>query len=206
MAAPPAIAVVAVIVVLLITIIVVLIRKKRSKEDFAPGDAATPKIRGLVADVEESLIDLSSAADSARAHAAWLDAEYGHVRTNDDSDRSRALVNSVLQASTGITDSVEALRRNLARSPNTYHTALSLYRGLRDSDRGFNAAARAFDQAAAQVNAVLESSDGYRLAPEHEEDLKIHLRESAGMLERMGSYTRNLVRSVHYLGSGLQLE
>lgn len=204
--------IVAAIVVLIVVIIATLIRRLRKSRDagadsFMPGDAATPKLREAVSLIGGDLLCISKVADSLEGCAARIESSYGSVDMGPAYNEARLNLMGAQEGMTEVVKSIKRLQESTSTMTPTYENALSVYRGLQDSDKTLWGAAQSLDHAGKRMQDLVSSTDDHSYtAQPHFYDLKQELGAAAMQMRQMATCFYSLVRSVHYLGSSLQLE
>ena len=201
----------AVVIVLAVLIIAVCVylhySKSGGKSSFMPGDAATPKLREAVALLSGDLNCISRVADSVNGRGKKIESIFGSTDMEPAFNEARLSLTGARQGMAEIVKSVKRLKTTLDSMTPTYQNVLGLYRGLRDSDKALWEAAKALDLAGARMQDLVSSTDDHTNTGQpatyvlHQE-----LGSAASQLRQMSSCFYGLVRSVHYLGSSLQLE
>jgi hypothetical protein len=204
----------AVVIVLIVLIVAVSVHRRYSKSggksSFMPGDAATPKLREAVALLSGDLNCISRVADSVNGRGKKIEATFGSIDMGPAFNEARLSLTGARQGMGEIVHSVKRLKSTVNTMTPTYQNVLGLYRGLRDSDKALWEAAKALDLAGDRMQDLVSSTGG---SPDHTNTgqpatyvLHQELGSAASQLRQMSSCFYSLVRSVHYLGSALQLE
>lgn len=203
---PCILAVVIVLIVLIIAVIVHHYSKSGGKSSFMPGDAATPKLREAVAMLSGDLKCISRAADLVHDRGEKIETAFGSTDTGPAFNEARFSLAGARQGMDEIVHSVKRLETTVTTMTPAYQNVLGLYRGLRDSDRALWDAAKALDLAGDRMRALVSSADDHTDSVLPGLALHQELGTAATQLRQMSSCFYSLVRSVHYLGSALQLE
>ena len=201
----------AAIIVLIVVIIGFLVHRYYvggdNKGSFMPGDPATPKLRDAVVLIGGDLSCISRVADSVNGRGQKIENNYGSVDMGSAYNEARLSLTGTRQGMAEIVNSVKRLRSTVKNMTPTYQNVLGLYRGLRDSDQALWEAAKALDLAGERMQNLVSSTDDHvHTAQLHIYQLKQELGTAATQLRQMSSCFYGLVRSIHYLGSALQLE
>lgn len=196
----------AAVIVLIVLVIAVSVHRHYSrsggKSTFMPGDAATPRLREAVALLSGDLNCISRVADSVNGRGRRIEGAYGSVDMGPGLNEARLSLTGARRGMSEIVGSIKRLKTTLNSMTPTYQNVLGLYRGLRDSDKALWEAAKALDLAGDRMQGLVSSSDDHTNTGEvHQE-----LGSAATQLRQMSSCFYSLVRSVHFLGSSLQLE
>lgn len=205
--------IVAAIVVLIVVIIAVIIRRRHWKskdgntDAFMPGDAATPKLREAVSLIGGDLLCISKVADSLESRGAQIESAYGSVDMGPAYNEARLSLVGAKEGMAEIVKCIKRLQKSTSTMTPTYENALSVYRGLQDSDKALWGAAQSLDHAGKRMQDLVSSTDDHtHTAQVHFYALKQELAAAAAQMRQMATCFYSLVRSVHYLGSSLQLE
>lgn len=178
-----------------------------SKGSFMPGDPATPKLREAVALLSGDLSCICRTFDSVQDRARQIESAYGAVDMGPAFNEARLSLTAARRGMDEIASGAKRLRARVGAMAPTYQNVLGLYQGLRDSDKGFWAAAQALDAAGERMQNLVSSTDDHtNTAQPHVLELKTDLGSAATQLRQVSTCLYSLVRTVHYLGSALQLE
>ena len=164
---------------------------------FMPGDPAPPKLRSAIYMVGADLDCIARLAKELEA----LGGEAG-VRLAPEEGAAAGAIQCLAGAGPAVAEirfSVGRLRLTIGAMAPTYLNVLALYRGLRDGDRAFGAAAADLEAAGARM-AALSSGAALSLPAQRE------LRAVGARLGRLSTCLRALCRSIHHLGAALDLE
>lgn len=201
----------AVVVVLVVLIVAVRAHRHYSKSGgqsaFMPGDAATPQLREALALLSGDLNSISRVADSVNGRGKKIEEIFGSLNMGPAFNEARLSLTGARQGMGEIVHSVKRLKSTVNSMTPTYQNVLGLYRGLRDSDKALWKAAKALDLAGVRLLDLVSSTDDLSNTGQPTTYmLRQELGSAASQLRQMSSCFYSLVRSVHYLGSALQLE
>jgi len=174
----------ALVVLIIVAIFAWALLRPRKGEPFMPGDPATPKLRGIVGELERDLACVATRCGEIVGEVA--------ARRGDSalSAADRKLADAISASAADTAGSTGALLTKIQVMTPTYSNVLAVYNGLRDSDRVFWASASTFEKIAGTIS---ESATG------------VLVTCSTG-LRQVARCCYSLVRNVHYLGSSLGME
>ena len=159
----------AAIIVLLILITAVMIHRHRASRGgfgdrtsrFMPGDAATSNLREAVALLARDLNCISRVSDSVEGQEKRIEISYGSINLEPAFNEAWQSLAGARSGIGEIVDSVNRLQAAVKKMPPTYQNVLSLYHGLRDSDKAFWEAAKSLDLAGGRMQTLIFSTDGH---------------------------------------------
>jgi hypothetical protein len=199
----------AALAVLIILIVLAYERKwfGRGRDNFMPGDPATPKLREGVALVGGDLTCIVETARGIEALSASIEQDYGPIDMGPAYNEARLIMTGAQKGMAHVVASAKTLRASVKAMTPTYQNALSVYQGLRDSDAALWRSAQALDDAGKKIQDLVSSTDDHdHVGQPHVHELKMQLGRAALLLRQVSTCLYGLVRSVHYLGDSLQLE
>ncbi|GFR89075.1 hypothetical protein ElyMa_002534100 [Elysia marginata] len=177
---------------------------------------ATSLLQEAVALLSGDLNSISRIADTVNERGKRIEKAYGEANLRGSVGAELGLREvrlSFAGARRGMSEIVGTIKRlkaTLNTMPLTYQNVLGLYRGLRDSDKAFWEAANIFDTVGSRMHSLILAD----AAPTHSKNvdqvytqaLRQELDSAAAQLHQMSTSFYSLVRSIHFLGSALQLE
>jgi hypothetical protein len=186
--------------------------RRQGWRGFMTGDPAAPKLREAVALLSGDLNCISRVADSVNGRGKKIEEILGSVSMGPAFKEAHLSLTRACQGMGNIVHGVKRLKSVVNSMNPSYQNVLGLYRGLRDSDKALWAAAEALDLAGNRMQDLVSSTGGShdpnmgQPATDTMHLLHQELDSAASQLRQMSSCFYSLGRSVHYLGSSLQLE
>jgi hypothetical protein len=202
--------VLAAIIVLIVLIIAVLVHRRFSKsggtDGFKTSHAASLRLREAVALLNGDLSCISRIADSINTHENRIKEKLGAADMDTAFKGAHRILQGARLGMVEIVRSIKRLKSTISSMDHSYNNVLSLYQGLRDSDKALWGAADAIDLAGDRMQYFTPAAD---IKPDHK-DLSLSIQQDlasvASQLHQLSSCLYGLVRSVHTLGSSLRLE
>ena len=181
--------VLAILVVLILIIVAVFMYKKYRghRDQFMPGDPATPKLREAASLIQGNLQCILQTRDHIRSCAVRADL------TGED----QRLLSAAKHGAELISENISPLYEKISHMVPTYENVLAIYQGLCDSDQSIWTNADAFNDASKQLTASISHQKSY--------ENQISLSVCARQLQNIAKCCYSLCRSINYLGASLGL-